>query len=204
MSAFSPSAAMPLQGLTLPPGTRSEPRARPRAKARPRRAARARSTASASPRLAWCGLLLVVVLEVALLFFPQALRVSPVQATPLFKQFSGYSMCALLAFALGSGWLRRLPVMAGWLRVLGVLHQACGIVILLLLGSHMGQAPSGFLACVFHGMACSVAAGGLRTVLATRAGRRVATGLLALHISMSCLVAAGAVLHLYFVYVYAA
>jgi hypothetical protein len=154
--------------------------------------------------MAWFALLLVLAVEVALLFFPQALRLSPVQGTPLFKQVSGYSMCTLLAFGLALGWVRRMPWMAKRARVLGKLHQASGLALLLLLGTHMGQAPSGFLLCVFHGMACSIGFGALRTVLGTRASRGVATGLLALHISLSCLVAAGAVLHVYFVYVYAA
>ena len=210
MSAFSPSAAMPLQGLTLPPAKRSavqapvRPPSRSRTNARTRQAARARPAVATSLGFAWFGLVLVLVLETALLFFPDALRVSPVQAAVWFKQVSGYTMCALLAFALASGWLRRLPALAGCLRALGVLHQVGGLAILLLLACHMGQAPSGFLLCVFHGMACSVASGALRTVLASRTGRRVSTGLLGLHIGMSCMVAAGAVLHLYFVYVYAA
>ncbi|MCG2592798.1 hypothetical protein LZ009_08375 [Ramlibacter sp. XY19] len=205
MSAFSPSAAMPLQGLTLPPPA-ARPAARPRARAaaRPRQAARARQRATPSARLAWCGLLLVLALEVALLFFPQALRLHPVQGTGLFKQLTGYTMCALLAFALALGWLRRLPGMERRARALTALHQASGPVLLLLLGSHAGQAPGGFLLCVFHGMALAVAAGALRTVLGTRAARKASVALLAVHISVSCMVAAGAVLHLYFVYVYAA
>jgi len=204
MSAFSPSAAMPLQGLTLPPPSRPAPRARPRAAAaRPRQAARAKQATAASTHVAWCGLLLVLALEAALLFFPQALRLHPVQGTPLFKQLSGYSMCALLAFALAFGWLRRLPALVNRARALSILHQASGLLLLALLGSHMGLAPSGFLLFVFHGMATAVAAGALRTVLGTRAGRKASVALLALHIGLSCMVAAGAVLHLYFVYVYA-
>ena len=201
-SGFSASAAMPLHGMRLPSPSQAAPRPRARAAARPRQAARPKS--ASSPALAWCGLALVLVLEVALLFFPGALRVSPVQASVLFKQVSGYSMCTLLAFALALGPLRRLPALAGRLRTLGLLHQACGLALLLLLASHVGQAPSGFLRYVFHAMAIAAAAGALRTVFGPRLGRAVSTGLLALHISLSCLVGAGAVLHLYFVYVYAA
>jgi hypothetical protein len=138
-----------------------------------------------------------------LLLFPQLLRFSGVQAAALFKQASGYAMCALLAFALALGSLRRLRTLAQRVRLLSTLHQASGLVLLLLLGSHMGQAPSGFLLGVFHAMALAVAAGSLRTMLGARAGRKASNALLAIHIGLSCLVAAGAVLHLYFVYVYA-
>jgi hypothetical protein len=171
--------------------------------ARTRPAARAKKAALPVPRLAWCGLLLVLGLEMLLLLFPQLLRFSGVQAAALFKQASGYSMCALLAFALALGSLRRLRTLAQRVRLLSTLHQASGLVLLLLLGSHMGQAPSGFLLGVFHAMALAVAAGSLRTMLGARAGRKTSNALLAIHIGLSCLVAAGAVLHLYFVYVYA-
>ncbi|MDB5858978.1 MAG: hypothetical protein JWQ76_2667 [Ramlibacter sp.] len=201
-SGFSASAAMPVHGVRMPAPARAAPRARVRAASRPRQAVRAGPATSTG--LAWCGLALVLLLEVVLLFFPSALRVSPLQATVPFKQLSGYSMCALLSFALASGCLRRMPAMAKRLRALGVLHQACGLALLLLLASHVGQAPTGFLRYVFHAMAFGAAAGALRTVLVPRLGRAASTGLLALHISLSCLVGAGAVLHLYFVYVYSA
>lgn len=203
MSAFSPSAAMPLQGLTLPPAA---PRARSRTPPRTRAAAHpaARPPAATSTAFAWCGLAAVLLLEAVLLLFPAALRVSPLQASVPFKQLSGYSMCTLLAFALAFGALRRLPALATRLRALGVLHQACGLALVLLLGVHAGQAPAGFLRLVFHAMALAAAAGALRTVLGPRVGRKVSAGLLVLHIGLSCLVGAGAVLHLYFVYVYAA
>src|SRR5213076_1460259 len=105
-----------------------------------------------------------------------------------FKQVSGYSMCALLAFALALGSLRRLRALAQRVRLLSAVHQASGLVLLMLLGSHMGQAPSGFLLGVFHGMALAVAAGALRIALGPRAGRKTSTALLAVHISLSCLV----------------
>jgi len=202
MSAFSPSAAMPLQGMTLPPQGAPRARSRPRASARPRQAVRARTATGTGTGLAWCGLAVVLLLEAALLFFPQVLRVSPLQATVLFKQVSGYAMCALLGFALASGALRRLPVLAGRLRALAVLHQVCGLALVLLLGAHLGQAPTGFLRWVFHAMAIAAGAGALRTVLGARLPRVASSGLLSVHIGLSCLVGAGAVLHLYFVYVY--
>jgi hypothetical protein len=114
MSSFSSSAAMPLQGIAFPTPARAtaRPRARTGAAARPRAAARAKPASVPNQRVACCALLLVLVLEMALLFFPQALRLSPVQGTVLFKQISGYSMCTLLAFGLSLGWVRTLPGMA--------------------------------------------------------------------------------------------
>lgn len=154
-------------------------------------------------RLARWALLAVILLEAAVLFTPQALLVHPVQTSSLFKQFSGYSMIALLAFAMGFGWLRRQPAMARRQKALNAIHQAAGLVLLLLLASHVGTRPSGFLLFMFHAMAIGLGAGALRAVLGAGAPRKLATGLLATHIGMTCLVSAAVLLHLYFVYAYA-
>jgi hypothetical protein len=193
---------MPLQGRHLPaPARPAAPGARTGSAARPRKAARARPAASSG--FAWCALAFVLLLEVALNFLPGALQVSPLQTSALFKQVSGYSMVTLLTFALALGLLRRLPGLASRLRTLGTFHQLSGLALLLLLASHVGPAPTGFLLYVFHAMAVGAGAGALRTVLGLKVRRALASGLLAVHITLSCLVGAGAVLHLYFVYVYA-
>jgi hypothetical protein len=94
--------------------------------------------------------------------------------------------------------------MAGHHRRLNEIHQLAGLMILVLLASHIGQKPAGFLLAMFHAMAIGLGAGALRAVLGTRIGRRASTALLVLHIGLSCLVAAAVLLHLYFVYAYTA
>ena len=141
---------------------------------------------------------------VAVLALPHAMLVSPLQATRLFKQVSGYSLVTLLAFSVTFGSLRRMPALAAHLRRMNTVHQVGGVLMLMLLAAHVGQRPSGFLLFLFHGMAMASGAGAWRALLGARAGRRASTALLAVHIGGACLVAAGALLHLYFVYAYTA
>ena len=171
-------------------------RARPRAVRAP---ARARD-----PRLAACVLLVVVLLEVALRFYPDALQLHPFQKTVLFKQISGYSMLALMAFAMTFGWLRRRPALARHHARLNEVHQVSGLLLLALLGFHLGHTPVGFLHYMFQALALSVAAGALRAILGRRIGARGGQALLVVHIAGSCLLAAGALVHLYLVYAYTA
>lgn len=149
-------------------------------------------------------LAIVVLLELAVLAFPHAMLVSPLQATPLFKQVSGYSLVTLLVFSVTFGSLRRMTALAAHLRRLNTVHQVGGVLMLMLLAAHVGQRPSGFLLFLFHGMAMASGAGAWRALLGARAGRRMSSALLAVHIGGACLVAAGALLHLYFVYAYTA
>ena len=167
-------------------------------------APRVRTRRKADLRLAWCVLATVLLAEVALRFFPQAMLLHPVQGSVLFKQISGYLMVALMACAMGFGWLRRRPALAAHHRLLGDIHQFGGLLILLLLSLHVATRPSGFLVLMFHAIAIAQAAGALRALFANRLGRSVATALLTVHIALSCLVSAAVLLHLYFVYAYTA
>ena len=167
-------------------------------------APRVRTRRRADLRLAWCVLATVLLAEVALRFFPHALLLHPVQGSVLFKQLSGYTMVALMAGAMGFGWLRRRPALAVHHRLLGDIHQFGGLLLLVLLSLHVATRPSGFLLAMFHAIAIAQAAGALRALLGPRAGRRVGTTLLAVHITLSCLVCAAVLLHLYFVYAYTA
>jgi predicted ferric reductase len=171
---------------------------------KPAVAKRVRTTTVDDQRLARCAFTFIVLLEVAAQFFPDALLLNPMQATVRFKQFSGYAMFALMSFAMGFGCLRRLPAMANKQRLLNEIHQFGGLLILLLLAVHPAGTPRGFLLWVFHAMAVGLAAGALRAMLGTRFGRGTSTALLVLHIGLSCLVSAGVLLHLYFVYAYTA
>jgi hypothetical protein len=155
-------------------------------------------------RLAWCVLAVVVLVETAMQFFPRAMLFSPLQASVLFKQLSGYTLLALMVFAMSFGWVRRRPALARHQRLLNELHQLAGLVILMLLALHIGQQPRGFLLFGFHAMAVAVTAGAVRSLLGRRAGRRLALALLGVHISLACLVAASVPLHLYLVYAYTA
>ncbi|HEX7889274.1 MAG TPA: hypothetical protein VF522_07955 [Ramlibacter sp.] len=155
-------------------------------------------------RLGGCVLVTVLLLEAALLFFPERLLLDPMQAAHWAKQLTGYAMVTLMVLAMVFGPLRRAPAMARHQAWLNECHQFSGLLLLLLLAFHMGRAPSGFLQYTFHVLAAGVAAGALRSVLGTKASRALARTLLVAHISLSCLVAAGAMLHLYLVYAYTA
>lgn len=172
---------------------------------RPARAGRrVRAKAADTRSLAWCVLLFTLLLQAALALYPEALKLGPIQSSAVFKIVSGYAMLALLAFAMGFGALRRLPALAPHVRRLHELHQVAGLAILVLLALHAGQRPTGFLLATFHAMALGVACGALRTLVGARTGRAASAGLVGIHIAASCLVAAAALLHLYFVYAYTA
>lgn len=156
----------------------------------------------AESRLPWCVLAVVLALELTAGFFPGALLLHPIQGSVLFKQVSGYTMVVLLVFAMSFGWLRRLPSVSRHSRKLSEIHQLGGMLLLVLLASHLGQSPKGFLQYVFHAMAFGLTAGSLRAVLGPKIGSAGSSVLLALHIGLSCLVGAGAVAHLYFIYAY--
>lgn len=189
---------VPFEPLRSPPARTRKPRARIAA---PARTVRRRTNA---PTLAWCVLVTIVVLEVALLGFGQRLQVSPLQGTVLFRQLTGYAMLTLMALAFAFGALRRLPALASRVTLLNDVHQFAGLLLLMLLAFHIGEAPRGFLLYTFHALAVGLAAGALRAVGGRSLGRGLATFLLSVHISVSCLLAAGALVHLYFVYAYTA
>jgi hypothetical protein len=176
--------------------------------ARPARTRRTRAVAKTRPAhaqpLAWCVLLIAVLIEAALQWRPQALLLHPVQATVLFKTVTGYATLSLLAFAIAFGWIRRWPAMAGRGRRLRELHELAGLAILVMLSLHAAGRPAGFLLYLLHAMAIGLAAGALRAVGGTRLRREVAAGLLVLHISLSFLVCAAALLHIWFVISYTA
>lgn len=165
---------------------------------------RVRARAADARALAWCVLLFTVLLQATITLHPAALKLGPFQSSAPFKMASGYAMVALLAFAMGFGALRRLPALAPHVRRLHELHQVAGLAIVVLLALHIGQRPTGFLLGTFHVMALGVACGALRTLMGARTGRATSAGLLGIHIAASCLVAAAALVHLYFVYAYTA
>lgn len=194
-----------MSAVLLPGGAVPAPEIRPQRKARARTPTQAPSVAAKNPRLAVCVLLTVVLLELALWLAPPSMLVlHPFQKTVLFKQLSGYSMLALMVFAVSFGALRRLPALAGRQAAMNGLHQVAGLLLLLLLAAHLVQAPAGFLRLTFHAIAIGTAAGALRTVYGRRMGRARSNALLAVHVALSCLVFTSALVHLYLVYAYTA
>ena len=171
---------------------------------RPQARARAHAQAADARPLTWCVLALALLLQGAMLFSPQALLLGPWQAGPVFKTASGYTLVALLALAMGFGWLRRLPALAGSQRKLLEVHQLAGLAILVLLALHAATRPSGFLLLTMQAMVMGQGAGALRRLLGARNGRRLAIALLTLHVWLSCLVCAAGLLHIWFVYAYTA
>ena len=190
-SGFAPLVPSGLAPLTPQP-----------ARTRPARARTRVATPTRAQPLAWCVLLVAILLEVAVLWRPQALLLGPVQNTVWFKTVTGYTMVALLAFAIAFGWVRRLPAMARQHRKLNEVHQLVGLAILVLLAFHGAGRPSGFLLDLLHAMAVGLAAGALRSLLGARVGRGASLALLMLHISLCFLVCAAALLHLWFVIAY--
>lgn len=149
-------------------------------------------------------LLIVILLEAAAMLRPQALQLHPAQNSVLFKQVSGYSMLALMAFAIAFGWLRRLPALARQQARLKEAHLVSGLLILALLALHLVNVPLGYLSVVFHAMALAIAAGALRSVLGPRLGPKACVVLLVSHIGLSCAVVAAGLVHVYLVYAYTA
>ena len=192
------SGFAPLAGPGLAPAPAQPSRTR-----RARDVARTARATRAQP-LTWCVLLVTLLLEAAVLWRPQALLLGPVQNTVPFKTVTGYAMLALLVFCIAFGWLRRLAPMASQGKRLGELHQLAGLAILEMLAFHGAGRPAGFLLGLLHAMAIGLAAGALRGILGTRLRRGTAAMLLVLHIGLSFLVCAAALVHVWFVVTYTA
>jgi hypothetical protein len=192
------SGFVPLAGPGLAPA--------PASATRSRRASRRAGAAKAAEGRALhvCVLAFAVLVELALAAFPQALLLAPWQASAGFRMASGYPMLALLAFSVAFGWLRRRPTLARSHRRLSEVHQLGGLVLLVLLALHAGGRPAGFLLYTLHAMSVALAAGAIRGALGPRLGRRGSLVLLTLHISLACVLAVAALVHLYFVYAYTA
>lgn len=190
------SGFAPLAGPALAP-------ARPARTRRPRDAARPSRSTRAQP-LTWCVLLVTILLQAAVLWRPQALLLGPVQNTVAFKTVTGYTMLVLLVFCITFGWVRRHGAMARQGRRLGELHQLAGLALLVMMAFHGAGRPAGFLLVLLHAMAIGLAAGALRGILGPRLGRGTAAVLLTLHVGLSFLVCAAALVHVWFVVTYTA
>ena len=99
--------------------------------------------------------------------------------------------------------IKRRLVASGALRALQLAHRILGLTMLALLVMHAGFAHQGFLHFAFFTTMLVVLAGALLNLLPGRYLGTWGQWTTALHIGAGCLLAALAVMHLYFVYAYA-
>ena len=151
----------------------------------------------------WCALVGVIVACIAWLWPPQLTALVSLQRMDTYKEVTGYVLVGLLAFDLSLALIKRRLVRALWLRTLQLTHRILGIAMLVMLVLHAGFAHAGFLHLTFAITMLVVVAGALLNLLP---GDKLASWgqwTTALHIAAGCLLAALALMHLYFVYTYA-
>ncbi|MBL8262460.1 MAG: hypothetical protein JNM58_08545 [Xanthomonadaceae bacterium] len=151
----------------------------------------------------WCALIGVIVACIAWLWPPRLNALVPLQRMDAYKQLTGYILVGLLSFDLSLALIKRRLVRAMWLRTLQLAHRILGLAMLVMLVLHAGFAHAGFLHATFAITMLVVVAGAALNLLP---GEKLATWgqwTTALHIAAGCLLAALAVMHLYFVYTYA-
>lgn len=151
----------------------------------------------------WCALIGVIVACIAWLWPPRLNALVPLQRMDAYKQLTGYILVGLLAFDLSLALIKRRLVRALWLRTLQLAHRILGLAMLVMLVLHAGFAHAGFLHVTFAITMLVVVAGALLNLLP---GDKLASWgqwTTALHIAAGCLLAALALMHLYFVYTYA-
>jgi hypothetical protein len=166
--------------------------------ARPRSAYQTTLTAAS-----WCALVGVIVACIAWLWPPRLNALVSLQRMDTYKEVTGYVLVGLLAFDLSLALIKRRLVRALWLRTLQLTHRLLGIAMLVMLVLHAGFAHAGFLHVTFAITLLVVVAGALLNLLP---GEKLASWgqwTTAVHIAAGCLLAALALMHLYFVYTYA-
>ena len=167
----------------------------------------------ATPRMAyqtalvvasWFALGGVAISCVAWLLQPQWDALTALQRLSAYKQVTGYVLVGLLGFDLSLALIKRRLVQGHWQRALQLAHRILGLTMLAMLVLHAGFAHAGFLHLTFAVTMFVVVVGALLNLLP---GRRLATWgqwTTAVHIGAGCLLGALALMHLYFVYRYAA
>jgi hypothetical protein len=151
----------------------------------------------------WCALIGVIVACIAWLWPPRLNALVSLQRMDTYKEVTGYVLVGLLAFDLSLALIKRRLVRALWLRTLQLTHRILGIAMLVMLVLHAGFAHAGFLHLTFAITLLVVVAGALLNLLP---GDKLASWgqwTTAVHIAAGCLLAALALMHLYFVYTYA-
>lgn len=151
----------------------------------------------------WCALVGVIVACIAWLWPPRLNALVSLQRMDAYKQLTGYMLVGLLTFDLSLALIKRRLVHAVWLRTLQLAHRILGLAMLVMLVLHAGFAHAGFLHLTFAITMLVVVAGAVLNLLP---GDKLASWgqwTTALHIAAGCLLAALALMHLYFVYSYA-
>lgn len=151
----------------------------------------------------WCALIGVTVSCVAWLLAPRWSALFALQQLQAYKQITGYTLVGLLSFDLSLALIKRRLVRGSSLRALQLAHRILGLMMLVLLVLHAGFAHAGFLHATFAVTMLVVVAGALLNLLPSHHLGSWGQWTTALHIGAGCLLAALAMMHLYFVYRYA-
>lgn len=172
----------------------------------------ARSRRRAAPKSAyqtalivasWCALVGVFVSCIALLWPPRWTSLLALQRLDAYKQLTGYILVGLLSFDLSLALIKRRLLSGTSLRVLQIAHRVLGLMMLAMLVLHAGFGHAGFLHATFAVTMLVVVAGALLNLLPSHRLGSWGQWTTALHIGAGCLLAALALMHLYFVYTYA-
>jgi hypothetical protein len=152
----------------------------------------------------WCAVIGVAVACIAWLWPPQLTPLIALQRLDPYKQWTGYILVGLLSFDLSLALIKRRLLRGGALRGLQLAHRILGLTMLAMLVMHAGFAHQGFLNAAFLVTMLVVLAGALLNLLPSRHLGSWGQWTTVLHITAGCLLAALALMHLYFVYSYAA
>lgn len=170
----------------------------------PRRAAPSRSAyQTALVAASWCALAGVGVSFIAWLWPPHWTSLIELQRLDAYKQLTGYILVGLLGFDLSLALIKRRLIGGGAQRALQLAHRILGLTMLAMLVLHAGFAHAGFLHLTFAVTMIVVIAGAALNLLPADRIGTFGQWSTALHIGAACLLAALALMHLYFVYSYA-
>lgn len=152
----------------------------------------------------WFALVAAGMAGLALLWEPRWNSLLALQRIDEYKQLTGYVLVGLLSFSLSLSLIKRRLHRVWSLRSLQLAHRILGVTMLILLILHAGFAHAGFLRATFTFTLLVVATGALLNLLPSRKLAQWGQWTTAIHIGVGCLLAALALMHLYFAYSYAA
>lgn len=169
-----------------------------------RRAAASKSAyQTALVTASWCGLVGVALACIAWLWAPSLEALLTLQRIDAYKQATGYVLVGLLGFDLSLALIKRRLIGGRAQRALQLAHRILGLTMLMMLVLHAGFAHAGFLHATFAVTLLVVVAGAVLNLLPSHRLGTWGQWTTALHIAAGCLLAALALMHLYFVYTYA-
>ncbi len=151
----------------------------------------------------WCGLVGVAVSCIAWLWPPRWEPLIALQRMDAYKQLTGYVLVGLLGFDLSLALIKRRLTGGTAQRTLQLAHRILGLAMLGMLVLHAGFAHTGFLHLTFAVTMLVVVAGAVLNLLPAQRLGTWGQWTTAVHIAAGCLLAALALMHLYFVYSHA-